>query len=800
MNGNILGLARHPRLAVVAHDMVMVLVAWVAAGWIIQQAGGTSLSDPVSGVTEIFGVIFIQGLVLWRTGLYKGLWRFASLQDIWNVARATLFGTALIVAALVVFYGFEVRHSLGALVVYSGVLFLLLALPRVFYRLWKDSNLSHNGDITILERVLILGAGHSGAMLEKELRRQGGFNVIGFLDDNRRLRGAQVHGVPVLGSIDKLPRIAREVDADLAIIAIPSASNQQMQQVVGICEQSGIEFRTLPTLNDLGNRATRIDDLKRVVIDDLLGRDPVSLEWESIREGLSGKRVMITGGGGSIGSELCRQIARLNPVELIVVDNSEYALYRINHELHSDFEDLVFCSVLGDICDSATVEKVVGDYRPDMIFHAAAYKHLPILQTQVREAVRNNVLGTRRLADTADRHGVGTFVLISTDKAVNPANVMGATKRVAEMYCQYMNARSDTRFITVRFGNVLNSNGSVVPLFKEQIAKGGPVTVTHPEISRYFMTIAEASQLIMQSAVLGKGGEIYVLDMGEPVKITYLAEQLIRLSGKEPGKDIQIVYTGLRPGEKLFEELFHELEPYEQTSHEKIFLAHPRSSEWAGLSEHLKKAELAVQQYDTRQALQQRPMGFGPSDQSPRAAQPVVELRQLPRLGRPHVAHRFGQQIFAQRQVAHLPVLRQRVLRDPRLPNVRAEPDEGGEGDRRRRSEGDAMALDEFAQSIAGARRPGEHGFVTQMTLDVLGELRHGGVAPRAVLLHRPHRDPVEITPEVGVQRGRVGPPPHRGRSCIAAGRDALARHRRLTVANHRLDVVEATTPQVLGG
>jgi FlaA1/EpsC-like NDP-sugar epimerase len=603
MNGNktksVLRTWRHPRLAVVAHDMVMVVASWVIAGWIIQRTGGRMFDIALPFAVEVLVVILIQGLILWRTGLYKGLWRFASFQDMWNIARASLFGTALIVAALTILHGTGIRNSLGALMIYPGILFLLLGLPRMCYRFWKDSHLASGTDVNGLQRVIILGAGRSGALLERELRHRGGFNVIGFLDDNPRLRGAQVHGVPVLGSVDKLPRIGHEVEAELAIIAMPSANNLQMQQVVEICETSGIKFRTLPTLNDLGNKATRIDDLKRVVIDDLLGREPVSLEWDSIREGLSGKRVMITGGGGSIGSELCRQIARLNPVELIVVDNSEYALYRIDHELHSEFKDLVFCSVLGDICDSATVEKVVGDYRPDMIFHAAAYKHLPILQTQIREAVRNNVLGTMRLGDAAERHGVGTFVLISTDKAVNPANVMGATKRVAEMYCQNMNDRSSTSFITVRFGNVLNSNGSVVPLFKEQIAKGGPLTVTHPEISRYFMTIAEASQLIMQAAVLGAGGEIYVLDMGEPVKITYLAEQLIRLSGKEPGKDIQIVYTGLRPGEKLFEELFHELEPYEQTKHEKIFLAHPREGNWEGLSSELRDAERAVRQYDT---------------------------------------------------------------------------------------------------------------------------------------------------------------------------------------------------------
>jgi FlaA1/EpsC-like NDP-sugar epimerase len=597
---NILRFLRHPRAAVVAHDLVMVGFAWLAAGWIVKRNGLTGVVDALPLLTELFLVLAVQGLVLWSTGLYKGLWRFASFPDLWNIARAAAFGTTLIITALTIFYGAEVRQVLGSVLLYPAILFLALGLPRMCYRFWKDSRLPETAQAEGLERVLVLGAGRSGALLERELRHRRASDVVGFLDDDERLRGAQVHGIPVLGTIDQLPRISREVGAKLAIIAMPSATNQQMRRVVEMCEKSDIEFRTLPTLNDLGNKATRIDDLKRVAIDDLLGREPVSLVWDSIREGLAGKRVMITGGGGSIGSELCRQIARLNPIELIVVDNGEYALYRIDHELQSEFQDLIFYSVLGDICDPATVEKVVGEYRPDVIFHAAAYKHLPILQTQIREAFRNNVLGTMRLAEAAERHDVETFVLISTDKAVNPANIMGATKRVAEMYCQNMNARSRTRYITVRFGNVLNSNGSVVPLFKEQIAKGGPVTVTHPEISRYFMTISEASQLILQSAVLGSGGEIYVLDMGEPIKITYLAEQLIRLAGKEPGRDIQIVYTGLRPGEKLFEELFHELEPYEHTQHEKILLAHPRQADCENLSADLRAAETAVTRYDTK--------------------------------------------------------------------------------------------------------------------------------------------------------------------------------------------------------
>jgi len=589
----------HPRAAVVVHDLVMVGIAWLAADWIINRTPLIGIIESLPLVSELLLVLAAQGLVLWFTGLYKGLWRFASFPDLWNIVRAAAFGTLLIALVLSLFFDMGVRKLLGFMLIYPAVLFLALGIPRMCYRFWKDSHLSGNIATAGAKRALVLGAGRSGAMLERELRHRGAFDVVGFLDDDQRLRGAQVHGVPVLGVIDQLPRVVNETGADLVVIAIPSATNLQMRRIVEICEKSDVEFRTLPTLNDLGNKATRIDDMKRVVIDDLLGREPISLVWDSIRDGLTGKSVMVTGGGGSIGSELCRQIARLNPVELIVVDNGEFALYRIDHELRSEFQDLIFHSVLGDICDSATVEKVISEFKPDMIFHAAAYKHLPILQTQVREAFRNNIIGTMRLAEAAERHAVGTFALISTDKAVNPANIMGATKRVAEIYCQNMNSHSQTRYITVRFGNVLNSNGSVVPLFKEQIAKGGPVTVTHPEISRYFMTISEASQLIMQAAVLGAGGEIYVLDMGEPVKITYLAEQLIRLSGKKPGKDIQIVYTGLRPGEKLFEELFHELEPYEKTQHEKIFLAHPRQADWSNLGAVLREGEMAVQRYDT---------------------------------------------------------------------------------------------------------------------------------------------------------------------------------------------------------
>lgn len=587
---------RHPRAAVVGHDLVMVLIAWLSASWLQNQIHpGSSAISWFSIETML--VLSIQGLMFWYIGLYRGLWRFASFLDLWNIIKACTIG-GLVVALGFLFASTSPGSMSVTLIAYPLILFLVLGIPRMLYRIWKDNRMGINASGG--KRTLIIGAGHSGALLVRELRHRGGFNVLGLLDDERKLAGARIHGLPVIAEISQLETISKGLKVELAIIAIPSASNQQMQRIVEICEDAEIKFMTLPTLQDFGNKAVRIDEIKPVIIDDLLGREPVMLNWDSIRSGLSNKRVLITGGGGSIGAELCRQIARLNPVELIVVDQSEFNLYQIENELGNDYQDLVYACVLGDICDSATAEKIVSEYRPDMIFHAAAYKHLPILQNQIREAYRNNVIGTIRMSQAADRHGVGTFVLISTDKAVNPSNIMGATKRVAEIYCQNMDAHSDTRFITVRFGNVLNSNGSVVPLFNEQIRKGGPITVTHPEISRYFMTISEASQLILQAAVLGEGSEIFVLDMGDPVKISYLAEQLIRLAGKEPGKDIQIIYTGLRPGEKLFEELFHEHEPYKKTSHEKIFLARHRKTGWPELQDALRESEIAVKRYDTQ--------------------------------------------------------------------------------------------------------------------------------------------------------------------------------------------------------
>ncbi|HKL51473.1 MAG TPA: nucleoside-diphosphate sugar epimerase/dehydratase [Wenzhouxiangellaceae bacterium] len=590
---------RNMRLLVVNHDLAVAGLAWLGARWCANAMFDVPWPAPLGLAIEGLLLLAIQGFVYWRIGLYRGLWRFASLPDLGNLLRASLLGSVAVGAVLLIMeYGVETVAPM--LWLYPVILLISLGLPRLAFRTFKDMRTEVRWR-RASQRTLIIGAGRSGRLLLPELRRRGGFELVGFLDDSAGLKGTEIGGVPVLGSVQKLPRIAREAAIDLAVIAIPSATNSQMQRVVALCEESGVEFKTLPTLKELGASITRFEDLKPVAIDDLLGRDPVSLDWNAIRSGLTGKRVLVTGGGGSIGAELCRQIARLDPAGLVVLDSSEYNLYRIDYDLRGEFHDLVMDSVLGDICDSATVETVVARHRPDVIFHAAAYKHLPMLQNQVREAFRNNVVGTMRMAEAAARHAVSTFVLISTDKAVNPCNVMGATKRIAELYCQQVNTRTDTRFITVRFGNVLNSTGSVVPLFNEQIRKGGPVTVTHPEISRYFMTISEAGQLILQAAVLGEGGEVFVLDMGQPVRISYLAEQLIRLAGKEPGRDIDIVYTGLRPGEKLFEELFHAHESYASTGHQKILLARNGIEVIEDLDATIQRAERAVQRYDSDQ-------------------------------------------------------------------------------------------------------------------------------------------------------------------------------------------------------
>ena len=585
----------HPRLAVVAHDMLMVWLAWTAVSMLRWSLVPNPPPVSLFG-TEVWLVLGAQGVIFWWTGLYKGLWRFASLPDLWNIAKAAVLG-ALAIAMALALYNRLVTVPRTVLIVYPLVLSVLLGTPRLLYRYWKDSRLDF---VTRMpsQRILVLGAGKAGDALVRDLRRENRYAPVGFLDDNVQLRGSRLHGIPVLGTLDQLPQLARETAAEMLAIAMPTANKAQMRRAVDFCEACNLPFRTVPRLEDVVAGRSSFNELKEVAIEDLLGREQVQLDWTAIRTRLAGKRVLVSGGGGSIGAELCRQVARLGAQSLTVLELSEYNLYMIEQELRRDYPDLLFNACLGDCGDAMTCARAFENARPEVVFHAAAFKHVPLLQGQLREAFRNNVLGTKVLAEAADRHGANSFVLISTDKAVNPTSVMGACKRVAELFCQNFAQQSPTRFITVRFGNVLDSAGSVVPRFREQIRAGGPVTVTHPEITRYFMTIPEACQLILQASVLGNGGEIFALDMGEPMKIRDLAEQMIRLAGKHDNGDISIIYTGLRPGEKLFEELFHPQEQYSDTAHAKIFLAQPRGMAWSLLMTQLRQAELAVRDFD----------------------------------------------------------------------------------------------------------------------------------------------------------------------------------------------------------
>jgi FlaA1/EpsC-like NDP-sugar epimerase len=583
----------HPRVAVVLHDLVATALAW----WISKLLRYALKPDEIVSfmLLEFPIVLLVQGLIFRWTGLYKGVWRFASLPDLWNILRAVLLGALAIGLSLFLYNRLEgVPRSV--LLMYPMVLAGLLGLPRLTYRFWKDSRDDLRRGVSI-KRVLIVGADRAGEVLSRDLRRDSGYAVVGFVDDRMALRGASINGHPVLGDLEQLPDVAREAAVDMLLIAMPGASTNEMRRVVALCDATDLPYRTVPRLDDVVAGRAQFNEIKDVAIEDLLGRDAVELDWTAIRQTLTTRRVLVTGGGGSIGSELCRQVARLGAQTLVVVDQSEYNLYRIIQELRADFPELILDGVLADCGDRAAMYKVFVEAQPQVVFHAAAYKHVPMLQTQLRSAFRNNVLGTRTVADLASETGVECFVLISTDKAVNPTSVMGACKRVAEIYCQNLDAQSATRYMTVRFGNVLDSAGSVVPLFRRQIRAGGPVTVTHPEISRYFMTIPEACQLILQTASLGKGGEIFALDMGEPVRIRDLAEQMIRLAGKKPGSEIPIVYTGLRAGEKLFEELFHPLENYSATAHAKIFLAQHREVSWELLHALLNKSVDAVRDF-----------------------------------------------------------------------------------------------------------------------------------------------------------------------------------------------------------
>lgn len=569
------------RTSIFLHDLCMVPFAWFGAYWL--RFNLQTIPDDFFYPALLFLplVIAIQVGLFWFFGLYRGVWRFSSMPDLVRIGKAVIAGMVLISAALFL-YNRLVGVPRSVLPLYVLTLLAFLCIPRFVYRFWKERAFVDQIGL----RALIIGAGSAGEMLARDLmsNRDSGYIPVVFADDQPGKLNREIRGIRVAGNVGQLPKLIEQWEIEVVLIAVPSAGDAQMRRIVEICEQTRIPFQTLPSVKELLSGSVTKANLRSVSIEDILGRDPIQLDWKKIKSNLQGKTILVTGGGGSIGSELCKQLARVQPRKLIVFDQCEFNLYKIEAELTRLFPGLTHQATLGDIADPLSVERLIRDQQPEIIFHAAAYKHVPLLEGQIREAVQNNLIGTKTLAEAAVSAGVARFVLISTDKAVNPTNVMGATKRAAEILCQNLDRTESTRFTTVRFGNVLDSAGSVVPLFREQIKAGGPITVTHPEITRYFMTIPEACQLIMLAETVGKGGEVFVLDMGEPVKIAYLAEQMIRLSGKEPGKDIEIRYVGLRPGEKLFEELFHEQEKLLETGYEKLRLAKARlydGNEWA---------------------------------------------------------------------------------------------------------------------------------------------------------------------------------------------------------------------------
>ena len=534
-------------------------------------------------------VLLVKILTFYMFDLYRGMWRYTSLNDLINMIKAASVSSLVIVALVLFTHGFT-GFSRATFIIDWILTIFFIAGYRAGIRLFfwiggKDASARTAGFGFFktrwlagrgCKRLLIIGAGDCGEKIFREIQDNVslGYCVVGFVDDDETKVGMQIHGIPVLGTTRDLNRIVERIKAEEAVIAIPSATGTAMRGIVSLCEESGIAYKTVPGMGELIDGKVSIKAIRDVAYRDLLGREVIRLEEDRIAAYLQNARVLVTGAGGSIGSELCRQICHFGPSSLILFERAESPLFEIDLELKADFPDVETMAVLGDIRDRRQLNLAFSAHKPHVVFHAAAYKHVPMMEMQPWKAVRNNIIGTRNVIDMAKEHGVDRFVFVSTDKAVRPVNVMGVTKRVAELLVEGQNGFADarTKFMIVRFGNVVGSAGSVVPLFKKQIEKGGPVTVTHPDMTRYFMTIPEACQLILQAGAMGEGGEIFILDMGTPVKIVDMARDLIRLSGFEPDVDIEIAFIGLRPGEKLHEELITEGEGILPTSHEKIMV------------------------------------------------------------------------------------------------------------------------------------------------------------------------------------------------------------------------------------
>ena len=547
-------------------------------------------------------VVPLKLLVFWWLRQYRGSWRYVGLRDLLSIGWASYTSSFLFIVGYFAIENLwmrwagrgsffnpkgDFRQSVFLLDLAATIAFVSAA--RVSVRFYYEAVRPASGQRQT--RVLIVGAGDSGEALLRELLRLGWarYEVVGFLDDRFGPRSPIIHGVEVLGGTEDIKTVAEREDVEEVLIALPRATPGQLRRIVELCKGTNLRFRSVPPAIDLIEGRVQVSQIRDVHIEDLLGRDPVELDTDAIGKVLKGKRIVVTGAGGTIGSEMCRQIARYAPERLILVEQAENALFEIDRELRGSFGELSIVPYVADICDAERLRWILSHERPSAVFHAAAHKHVPMMEINPGEAVKNNVVGTMTVANAAAEGGIAKMVMISTDKAVNPTSVMGCTKRVAELYVQQLRADNGTQFVTVRFGNVLGSSGSVIPIFKEQIAAGGPVTVTHPEMTRYFMTIPEAAQLVLQAGTMGQGGEVYVLDMGEPVCIVDLAQEMITLSGLRAGEDIEIVYSGIRPGEKLYEELSVVGENIAPTTHRKIGIWKHRPEDWDQLCAGIEK-------------------------------------------------------------------------------------------------------------------------------------------------------------------------------------------------------------------
>lgn len=576
-------------IALVFLDVISIFVASFAAIYIRFDFSFSAIPEMFMDRFE-FNLPFILLItllffVIWK--LYKSVWRYASATELYNIIAAVTCST---LGILIFSYVVGQPMPRSYYILYWFLIFGTTCAIRFSYRILRIINMKRtsmrNAD---LSNVMVIGAGAAADAILKEIMNSSylTMKVVCIVDDNPGCKGKLLRGVPIIGGRDMIADAVSDYEIDEIIFAIPSASNKVKKELLDICKETGCKMRTLPGIYQLINGEVSVAKLKEVEIEDLLGRNPIEIDTQEVLHSVRGKTILVTGGGGSIGSELCRQIAANNPKRLILVDIYENSTYDVQQELMLQYPALDLVVLIGSVRNTNRINAIMKEYRPEIVYHAAAHKHVPLMETSPNEAIKNNVFGTYKTAMAAIEYGVQKFVLISTDKAVNPTNIMGASKRMCEMMIQMLNGRSKTNFVAVRFGNVLGSNGSVIPLFKKQIEAGGPVTVTHPDIIRYFMTIPEAVSLVLEAGAYAKGGEIFVLDMGEPVKILDLAENLIKLSGYKVGEDIEIVFTGLRPGEKMYEELLMKEEGMKTTANKMIFVGKPIEFNEAEFEAHL---------------------------------------------------------------------------------------------------------------------------------------------------------------------------------------------------------------------